>query len=101
MVLFVATVSCALACPQVEVAQRTSCSEPQAKGCCEHPIDGRCLECVETNFFEGSKDVAATLAAPPDTCVKLTQNYPGHEPFLLGFFLPADAIYLTNSAFLI
>ncbi len=101
LVVFVATISCALACPQFEVAQESSCSEPQSNSCCAHPIDGRCLECVDTNLLEGSKHAAVAATVPLETCIELTENYLP-RPLLQSATYPlTEAIFLTNSALLI
>ena len=101
LVVFVATISCALACPQFEVGQAASCSEPQSNSCCAHPIDGRCLECADTNLLEGSKHAAVVATVPLDTCIELTENYL-HRPLRhLAAYLSVETIFLTNSAFLI
>ena len=103
LVVFVATISCALACPQFDVGQAASqtCSEPQSNGCCANPINGRCLECVETNFFEGSKPAAVAATVPLDACIQLTENYLLCPAFQLATYLLTEPIFLLNSALLI
>ena len=102
LVVFGATISCALACPQFEVSEAASCSEPQSSSCCTHPIEGKCLECVDTNFFEASKHTTLAAPLPSDyTRVNLTENNLPEPPFQSASFVLAKSIFLTNSAFLI
>lgn len=103
LMVFVATISCALACPQFNVGQGVSesSSESQPNGCCAHPINGRCLECVNTDFFEESKHATVAATIPKNTCIELSETHPCSQPLHLATYVSSEAIFLTNSVLLI
>jgi len=92
--VFIVTVSCALACPEVAFA-------PTAKTC--HPqSEGACLGCVDTNFVKEGKCLEAFLdiVLPDHTRVEQSDMNPS-SLVSIDVVLPTDVVFLKTTVLLI
>ncbi len=98
--VFIVTVSCALACPQLDARQKAfqMRAESQSDCCCGQSRDNECLTCVDTNFVQERKCVdALTAILPPDySHVELTGMNPSGQAFWVQVLIPAEVVFLRN-----
>ena len=93
MAVFVATVSCALACPEVAFG-------PKAKTC--HESEDECSVCVDTNFVKEGKCLEAfqDIVLPDHTGVEQSTINPS-SPASKEVVLPNELVFLKTTVLLI
>ena len=93
MAVFVATVSCALACPEVAFG-------PKAKTC--HESENECSVCVDTNFVKEGKCLEAFLdiVLPDQTRVEQSDMNPSSLASI-DVVLPTEVVFLKTTVLLI
>ena len=98
--VFIATVSCALACPQLDAGQKSFQIRAESKSdcCCGQSRDGECLNCVDTNFVQERKCVEAlTAISPPDySRAQLAHTNLSSQVFSVQVLLPTELVFLRN-----
>ncbi len=107
VVVFLATVSCALACLKTEPAERTyqACQESRSdRGCCQS-AENRCFICVDTNFLQPSNTLASgftNLTLDQDALadsIETNRTKLLHSSPRVRILPPGELIFLKNSVF--
>ena len=95
VMVFVATVSCALICAQVEAGHKA----PQTtSGCCSKSTERQCFKCVAASFVEQRKclDAAIAIGLPNYTSIKPSDFHSLSRSLSLQPLIPAEAVFLRN-----
>ncbi|MDA2925215.1 hypothetical protein MYX65_11305 [Acidobacteria bacterium AH-259-L09] len=98
--VFMATVSCALACPQLDAGQKAfqMRAESTSDCCCADSRDGEYLNCVDTNFVQERKCVEALTAISPRdySHVELTDINSSGQAFSVQILIPPELVFLRS-----
>ena len=103
--VFIATVSCALACSKLEAVQASEMCPKSQQGCggTEQPLEDRCLRCVYTHFVAQTKFLNTFIAIPLRgfDLTNLSSIDPSGRPLPSPAVLTGQVIFLKNSVLLI
>lgn len=96
LLIFVATVSCALACAPLEVRHKASAT---SSGCCAASADSHCFECVDASFVKENKCLDALVATASPEYNQIEPSDITSQSVPIQTVILAETVFLKNGVF--